>query len=153
MKRKKTPVATVAPEEAYAPVRSGFRPGEKSDCPDCGASMAYQRGLTYLGRNRYGLVAVANLAGFRCGTCGHQSWDPPSYDAIRATLAREPAGFGAHAKVSRLAGQTLGAYFPKALQEHMGIHAGDELVLQPLDERLLLVEVRHGHELERRASD
>lgn len=143
------PAVTILTEaDDETPLPSGFRPGDAVDCDECGHRVPYQQGLVWHGRSRSGLVTVGNLAGFRCPRCRATSWDPPSHDAIDRALAREPPGFGAHAKVSRLAGRALGAYFPQALQKHMDLHAGDELVLQPIDGRFLLVEVRRRDEPE-----
>lgn len=119
-----------------------FGPNETADCP-CGGRMTMQAGLTHTGRNQTGLVIVANLTGLVCGKCGARSWDPSTYAVIQSALAAQPEGFGVRAKVSRLSRDNVGAYLPKDLQAHMGIHAGDQLILQPLNKRFLLVEVEH----------
>ena len=139
------PPVVLGAEDYRKALRSGFRDGERADCGWCGAAAVFQRGLTFQGRGRTGLVTVANLGAFVCVRCDSRSYDPPSGAAIEQTLEANRPGFGARAKVSRLAGRTVGVYFPKALQEHMNIHAGDELVLQPIDDALMLVEVRHPH--------
>ncbi|MBI2078689.1 MAG: hypothetical protein HYT80_10030 [Euryarchaeota archaeon] len=141
MKAQRTGKAAVAAHSPPPDLRP-FAPGEAADCP-CGGRMTLQTGLTHAARNQAGLVIVANLTGLVCGSCGARSWDPPTYATIQAAVESRPAGFGASAKVSRLSRDNVGAYLPKDLQRHMGIHAGDELVLQPINERLLLVEVRH----------
>lgn len=141
MSPRRTGRATI-PAEAPPPPMVPFRPGEAADCP-CGGRMTLQTGLTTAGRTQAGLVVVTNLTGLVCGTCGARSWDPPTYATIQAALASRPAGFGVRAKVSRLSRDNLGAYLPKDLQAHMHIHAGDRLVLQPIDDRLMLVEVEH----------
>ncbi|HEX9817190.1 MAG TPA: hypothetical protein VGB18_09440 [Candidatus Thermoplasmatota archaeon] len=106
--------------------------------------MSLKSGLTHTERTRFGLVVVANLRGLVCPRCGARGYDPPTYGIIvEATLGNE-AGFGARAKVSRLSRHNVGAYIPKDLQAHMGIQAGDTLILQPLSRSLLVVEVEHA---------
>lgn len=141
-------VTVLTEADRHTAVPNALRPGDAIDCDACGARVPYERGLVWYGRNQTGLLVVGNLGGFRCPACSFASWDAPSYEAILRAKALEPPGFGAHAKVSRLAGRALGAYFPQALQKHMDLHAGDELVLQPIDGRFLLVEVRRRDEPE-----
>lgn len=144
MNPRRTGIARIDPD-APPPIMIPFRPDETADC-SCGGLMTIQTGLTTTGRNQAGLVVVANLTGLVCGSCGARGWDPPTYATIQSAIYGQPAGMGVRAKVSRLSRDNLGAYLPKDLQAHMGIHAGDELVLQPIDRRFLLVEVEHAAE-------
>lgn len=126
--------------DSPAPKLIPFRDDDVADCP-CGGQMTVRTGLTYEARNRAGLVLVANLRGLVCGSCGARGWDPPTYETIQSALRSEAPGFGVRAKVSQLSRDNLGAYLPKELRRYMGLQPGDSLLMQPLSQRLLLVEV------------
>lgn len=110
-------------------------------CPFDGSDMVFNRGLTHLARVQHGLLVVANVAGFICQRCGERSYDPPSLGAIQEAMSREFAGMGVRAKLSKLARNNIGVYLPQDLQKHLGVEAGDTLVLQPVGRDYLLVQI------------
>jgi YgiT-type zinc finger domain-containing protein len=127
--------------ERPQPIVSAFSEGARMLCPIDGGNMVFNKGLTHFARVQPGLLAVANLAAFVCQSCGERSYDPSSLGAIQESMSRELAGMGIRAKLSKLARNNIGIYLPQDLQRHLGVEAGDALVLQPVGRDFLLVQI------------
>jgi len=113
---------------------------EAGTCVNCGGSLVesskLQHHFVHPGRE----VVVAGLSGEKCMKCGQEWLDASSV----ATLIpyRQGQVLGSYrGKVTRVGGDSLGAYFPRDLAASMGLQGGFSTKMMILDENHILIEV------------
>ena len=113
-------------------------------CSSCdNNSMDYVDDLTFDVTLAGERVVISNLTGLKCTKCGEEMFDTKSTKLIEKYTTGRPVG-GYECNISTVGGGKIGLYFPKDIFRVMDIKKSDKVVLTPVSNRKMVIELRNS---------